>query len=797
MRERIQELPLAGLSPDGRDTRRTLGSDLAQRGDPESAAGGSGLLRTALGLRRIPALVALASFVAFSVHAQATQSKAPSPSTNVDTQQLTLWPQNPVAPVTVFNATPSLPGATTFYYWVVSHDGSGNVGAPSGPFTVQMNAAPSVSYPDALTWVNPPGVVTVDILRTTTGNDPTGSCVCAVATGLAASVLSDTVSPTTAYTVATSANQLPFVITNTNANGTPASATNAIYATSFGLPATGYYSCVANWSNSSQTVTTDAATDTPFSQVMVGWQVFGTNGPCQFTNGSTIGTVEFQGTITAVNGPNSVNISVTPSATCAGSQSSHVSCRMYWVPSDSATALNTAWKAATSTRGTCPVLILPSGVYKFNAPIISTGNCGPILGLATGVAYNGPSVTGQSMSSTILVADPSFNASTCTPGCVFALSSNSTVQSLTIQNMTISGGGNATVTNGANMCKVSNGPWPGNIQDVQLDYWGHGTANFYGLCWSGTGQGMSYVKNVNVYNGGNHCAQIGEDTTVDGLMCFTPAGSVIGANQGTNITIIGSTFDAGASGGFDATIGTGACSSTNQPITIIGSQFTGSTNNGAIQDISACPLVLLGNTLNSTAGVNLAVGSSGNGAVATVTAQGNNFSGSVTDIGPGLNGVVGSKYIDAGGNIYSGPNALTSSLGVVVNWVADGHQLSGSCTGTATASSTLGLYGTGPNETTTTCTSTTIGSGLTISGAARILQNLVVTATNAGVNASSGVVTVLKNGATTAITCTVGTGTFCSDGTHTVAVSPGDRISIQFTTQAADTLAGVNASVSW
>jgi hypothetical protein len=54
---------------------------------------------------------------------------------------------------------------------------------------------------------------------------------------------------------------------------------------------------------------------------------------------------------------------------------------------------------------------------------------------------------------------------------------------------------------------------------------------------------------------------------------------------------------------------------------------------------------------------------------------------------------------------------------------------------------------------------------------------------------------VLKNGGATTMTCTLGTGTSCTDVTHTQAYAIGDLISIQFTTQAAETLANVRASV--
>jgi len=75
------------------------------------------------------------------------------------------------------------------------------------------------------------------------------------------------------------------------------------------------------------------------------------------------------------------------------------------------------------------------------------------------------------------------------------------------------------------------------------------------------------------------------------------------------------------------------------------------------------------------------------------------------------------------------------------------------------------------------------------------LKALIVSAGTGGVNASSGVVTVLKNGSTTTMTCTLGTGTSCTDITHTQAYAAGDLISIQFTTQAAETLANVKAVV--
>jgi len=128
-------------------------------------------------------------------------------------------------------------------------------------------------------------------------------------------------------------------------------------------------------------------------------------------------------------------------------------------------------------------------------------------------------------------------------------------------------------------------------------------------------------------------------------------------------------------------------------------------------------------------------------------------------------------------------------------WVAPGSTpalLTGLCSGTASASSTLGLYGLGTVA--IGCTNTIGATGVLIS-TARTVKNLRVLAITGGVNASSGVFTVLKNGAGTAITCTVGTGTSCTDLVNSASFAAGDRISIQFTTQAAETLGVVQATI--
>jgi hypothetical protein len=139
-------------------------------------------------------------------------------SQNVTTQQLTLTPQNSVPLVNSVQITPSVQGGTVYYYWFVSHSG-GVTSPPAGPF-------PSPPAPATLggintitvTWTPVPTIATYDVLRTTTTTVPSGACSCAVATATIATVLVDNLASTSVYAVATSASQLPGILTNTSAS---------------------------------------------------------------------------------------------------------------------------------------------------------------------------------------------------------------------------------------------------------------------------------------------------------------------------------------------------------------------------------------------------------------------------------------------------------------------------------------------------------------------------------------------------------------------------------------------------
>lgn len=121
----------------------------------------------------------------------------------------------------------------------------------------------------------------------------------------------------------------------------------------------------------------------------------------------------------------------------------------------------------------------------------------------------------------------------------------------------------------------------------------------------------------------------------------------------------------------------------------------------------------------------------------------------------------------------------------------------GSCSGVGTSSTTIYLNGLGVTGAVSTCTGTTANQSAPVPRPGTV-GSLVCSATAAGTSASSGVVTVQKDGSNTSMTCTFGTTAACSDTTqaHDFAVVPSDSLRINFTTQATETLAGVSCTVT-
>lgn len=139
-------------------------------------------------------------------------------------------------------------------------------------------------------------------------------------------------------------------------------------------------------------------------------------------------------------------------------------------------------------------------------------------------------------------------------------------------------------------------------------------------------------------------------------------------------------------------------------------------------------------------------------------------------------------------------SGVTGSL-PVANGGDKGAVLQAYCTGTVgTASATE--YNMSPfNPTGTNCTVTALGAEMPIPYACSA-THLTVKAGTAGAVGGSGVIKVYKNGsATSNLTCTLGTGTTCTDASTTMAYAINDTYKITVTTgQATDATANVRAS---
>jgi hypothetical protein len=135
----------------------------------------------------------------------------------VTTQQINVSPSPAVPQVTQFTATPAVPGTTTVYYWVVSYVGT----QPSAPAQFAFNLMPatiSATNTVALSWVTPPSVTSVDVLRSSSPDVATlCSANCLLVAGTTAGSFTDTgVLSGHAFYV----NGLPFTVNNQLVGGT-------------------------------------------------------------------------------------------------------------------------------------------------------------------------------------------------------------------------------------------------------------------------------------------------------------------------------------------------------------------------------------------------------------------------------------------------------------------------------------------------------------------------------------------------------------------------------------------------
>lgn len=154
-------------------------------------------------------------------------AQAPAIAGNLQGNQLTLNPVY-VPPATGVMFTRSQTGTTTYYYWVITHQG-GNPSVLSGPWVITQVAPIASAVPITVQWQAPAGTgYTYDLLRTTTSGPPsgTGNFAVVAATPIARKV--DNVTSLASYTVAPA---VPCVMTQSMATNCPGSGGGTINGT--------------------------------------------------------------------------------------------------------------------------------------------------------------------------------------------------------------------------------------------------------------------------------------------------------------------------------------------------------------------------------------------------------------------------------------------------------------------------------------------------------------------------------------------------------------------------------------
>ena len=522
----------------------------------------------------------------------------------------------------------------------------------------------------------------------------------------------------------------------------------------------------AKFTNGSSTITLNG--EALFNAAtMNGWSCFGTTTSGGGANhiGALVAMPE--GTIT-VTGTNTATSTATANASAANTFSQTLVCG----PIED-TQLSAAETAAWGTQGSCKTLLLPAGIVLVHSGHFQTIAC---IGGMFNTNEPAATVMGWGYKTSLIVPTPNFSFTTCTGGAGSNICFGGSA-GVHYTMFAIWGGENGNPGNPASTKYALGLAGDNQLTNAWVVGWGASASmtNFRGLLVGTIGQ---YPLIGGVDGAGSVACEVsGLYVQFTGMFCGDVGGDVLLIDGGAQLRDFGSAYGVPGNNGSD--------------IRNAGGIYYG--------DGISCILQTSNNGVCYR-------GDGGTGYLTFVTVQQQNPAQGVwvnggnvflanSAMGGNTNPVLVSsgQFFDLGGNSYSGTGANSFTTGT---YAADGHSLKGSCTGTVTAASTLGLFGTGPNVSLTTCTSTTIGSGVPTPGA-RTVMNLAVLAGTGGVNASSGVVTVLKNGVATTITCTLGTGTKCTDGTHQVAFADGDLISISFTTQTADTLANVRAMVEW
>jgi hypothetical protein len=575
--------------------------------------------------------------------------------------------------------------------------------------------------------------------------------------------------------------------------------TTSVNPTAYGALFNGHRVKDASTTNTSFTVTFPNGDGPTASTAYVGEPFF-----C--TSGSTVNSSVIVGTSFGNSTPETIasigsnTITVTPNAATATTSATAI---CFWGTDDGGglgtkgnTSLNSAWNAAAANSAASNSDVF----YQMPAGMTGTSVClWNTVTYPNNGSYNGyvnPTIAGAGEGSTIIVLFPWFSLSSCPTGGgayppMFGPNSSS-FTSYTARDFTIDGLGNS--VNGQNfgdlsiMGSGSVASPTGVVLMQRVDIIGFGNSaslqTLAGLRTSGPNSSYRdvFVDGAGWYGilataAGNQGYSINFENIYSG-------DQVLGVSLEVNTPVndFGSVYGPGGTSGLvDIQVqGSGAI---YNGFGI--SNVNGTNSSATLQCVSSAVCNIFASYFNKSSnstGDGCLVQSSSTLRLMDTTCIGGSS-------GAGISTASGTLLYNQSGNTFTAPNSVSGTL------ISDGHSVKGICTGSATASSTLGLYGTGPNATTTTCTSTTIGSGIPVEGS-RTLQNLSCKVSTAGTTAST--CTVLVNGSASTITCTIAaSSTSCIDGTHTVAVTDGQLVSLEFVSGAATTPSGVQMIVEW
>lgn len=530
-------------------------------------------------------------------------------------------------------------------------------------------------------------------------------------------------------------------------------------------------------STTSSTVITCPSNDCNFTSADVGKTFWANSGPASSTATNIVCPVT---TITSINGSQSANIGIA----CLSTGASQV---FYWGHRDGATlhALDATIGCVTIQAFSGAIIMIDQAIFITPPPCSTSG-----LTIATNV----PSRQWVPASSTVtFVMTPDFNYATCT-GNGGAFTGNNVCIGTGLSwflNTLIWGAGILASDSHAN-CAAASGktilamnPLGGFLDNVDLA----------GICPGESGNGVVLNSFDESFREGgaqnvmqNACVFSSRSTNSYNLDCINDAIP----NIGLWVTNSAQANDFGTFSYDNVLIdGSSTLRSHGTTFRSPGAGFFAITTNGTHYsdgDFFQCNVAAEACVQVSASGVTTGFFSSHNSVFQGIGA-GSAFS---IVMGGGSSGT--STFLDLGGNTTTGGFLGCGSIASNTCYISGAQVLSAGCQGVVTASSTLGLYPLGETST-LNCTSTTVNLGAIMTRTGTV-QGLNVHNTIAGVNASSGVVTLLKNGVATSITCTIGTtANGCRDGIHAVAYGLGDVLSFQVTSQAADTLSGISATV--